>query len=373
LDKLKKMQRFLPGLYKPQTNEGVRGLLFAWAEEDDIILEQITEAKRQLFVLYSQLQYLDALGSNVGVFRPTAFNLSDELYRRLIPALSYHPKQVMPTIKEVLGIFFGENNPEVKTAEVNPNEIVIEIPSAVPALRRDLVGSHHFHAYNGLITSIDNISKSMVIDISEDSKSLQASELAEAYIGQNLNQVLILDNGVGNTGVTLQFDAGADLSVFNTTDKFVVVGVKNYPGSFFKDTSLPYNVRSLRGILGQNVVAGEIITALTMQEASNIPNEEGYLIFNLSKTNEEAMIKYIGRPNNSTLLLDPVYSFLQDHVIGEPINVLHVPKVAPDIDGSDYGIYTVGVTAARILAQQIIQSIVASGVVIRWVVKEPIC
>lgn len=373
MGKLEKMQRYLPGLYQPQTNEGVRGLLYSWSGEDDNILEQITEAKNQLFVLTAQLQYLDALGSNVGVFRPTAFNLSDELYRRLIPALSYHPKQVMPTIKEVLGIFFGDNNPDVQTAEVNPNEIVIQIPTAVPALRRSLTGSHHFHAYNGTISSIDNISKEMIIDLSEDSKELKASELADAYIGQNLNQAQILDNGVGNTGVVIQFDSGVDLSVYNTTDKFVVVGVKNYPGSFFKDPTLPYNVRGRRGVLGQSISAGQILPTITMQDASDIPNEAGFLIFNLSKTNEEAMIKYLGRPNNSTLLLDPIYTFQQDHEIGEPINLIHVPKVSPDKDGSDYGIYIVGVTAARILAQQIVQSIVASGVVIRWKLKEPVC
>ena len=372
MNKFDKMARFLPGLYKPYTNTNVRGLVKAWSSEDDILLEQIQAAKDQLFVLTAQLQYLDALGSNVGVFRPTAFNMSDALYRKLIPALSYHPKQIKPTITEVLDIFFGENNPEVSFAEINCNEIVIAIPSAVPSLRRTLKGSHHFHAYSGFISSIDNVSKQLTIDISEDSKLMQESELAGSYIGQGLNTVEIVDNTAGTTGIVLQFGAGADLSVFNLTDNFVLLN-PHYPGAFFKHPAAPWSLRRRRGVLGQNISQGDILTTITMLDASDIPNEEGLLVFNFSQENEESEIRYLGRPNNSTLLIDPIYPFQKDHAIGEVVNLIVKPSTKPNIDGTDYGIYIVGVTAARILAQQIIQSIVASGVVIRWIVKEPVC
>jgi len=328
--------------------------------------------KEQLFILTAQIQYLDALGSNVGVFRPTAFNLADSLYRRLIPALSYHPKQMKPTMEEVLGIFFGDNNPTVQVVEVNPNEIVVQIPSAVPALRRTLKGSHHFHNYSGNIVSIDNVLKEVIIDIEGDTKILKESELEDGYLGQNLKSLKILDNTAGTTGVTLQFGVGDDLSVLNTVDKFVCL-VKNYYGSYISDPTRNFSVRGRRGVLGQTITAGSIIPTLTMQEASDLPNEEGYLIFNLSKTNEESLVHYIGRPNNTTLLLDPVYTFTQDHEIGEPVNLINVPANDVRIDGSDYAIYVVGVEAARILAQKIVESIVAAGVVIRWVIKEPIC
>ena len=126
-------------------------------------------------------------------------------------------------------------------------------------------------------------------------------------------------------------------------------------------------------MLGQNISVGQIVPTLTMLEASNIPDAEGFLVFNAYRNNEEAQVKYVSRPNNSTLLLDPVYQFQKAHVIGEAVNLISIPRVKPNIDGTDYAIYTVGVTAARILAQQIIQSIAASGVVIRFIVKEPVC
>jgi len=203
--KLAKMIRFLPGLYKPQTNVNVRGLLSAWSNEDDTLIQAIKDAKEQIFVKTAQLQFLDALGSNVGVFRPTEFNLSDEQYRKLIPALSFFPKQVLPTIQEVLDIFFEPNNPSVLTAEINPNELVIQIPSSVPSLRRTLKGSHHFKAYNGTIVSIDNIFKEMVVDLIDADKNLVLDEWADATFGQELNSEFIASNTVGNSAITLQF------------------------------------------------------------------------------------------------------------------------------------------------------------------------
>jgi hypothetical protein len=143
----------------------VRGLLTAWADEDDRISASRQDAKEQVFVKFARQRFLNALGSNVGVFRPAAINLLDEQYRELIPALSWFPKQVEPTMQAVLDVFFGVGNPVVSINQVNPNEIVIQIPSSVPALRRDLRGANHFKTYDGPILSIDNIFKEMVVDI----------------------------------------------------------------------------------------------------------------------------------------------------------------------------------------------------------------
>jgi len=372
MSKLAKMTRYLPGLYRPDSNVNVRGLLYSWAKEDDLVLQAIRDAKEQIFVKSAQLQYLDALGSNVGVFRPTEFNLADDQYRQLIPALSFFPKQVRPTIQAVLDIFFEPNNPTVQIAEVNANEIVIQIPSSVPSLRRTLKGSHHFKAYNGTIVSIDNIFKEMVIDLIDPDRSLLLDEWAGATFGQELNTELIASNTVGNNGVTLQFFAGADLSVFSTVKNFNISRPK-YPGSFMADPTSAFTLTGNRGVLGQAITAGDILPTISMSDASGIPDAVGRIVFNFGRQNQENLVRYFGRPNNSTLLVDPSYTFLEDHAIGEPVNVVVTPYIKPGANGNDFSIYLVGVLAARILAQQIIQSIVAAGVVVRWIIVEPEC
>ena len=370
--KLEKMQRFVPSLYRPTVNPYVKGLLNAWSVEDDNIVSSVQNAKEQIFVKFAQLQFLDALGSNVGVFRPAAINLSDVQFRDLIPALSWNPKQVKPTIYKVLDVFFGNNNPLVRISELNPNEIVIQIPSSVPALRRDLRGSLHFKDYTGVIDSVDNILKTMTVTMG-DTKALVLDELEDADFGQLLKNDTIIGNSAGTVGVTLQFNVSADLSGYQTGENFVIANVTKYVGAFVPNPTKAFTVTKQRGILGQNIVAGSLIPTLIMQDASGIPDAPGRLTFNFGRSGEEADIKYFSRPNNTTLLIDPSYNFLRDHSIGEAVNVIVKPYIDPRIDGFDYSVYLVGVTAARILAQKIVESVTASGVVIRWVVVEPHC
>lgn len=347
----------------------VRGVLSAWSKEDDRLVQAVLDAKEQIFTRFAQFQFLDALGSNVGVFRPTEFNLVDEIYRELIPVLSYAPKQIRITIKRVLDIFFGTNNPKVKLAEINPNQIKIQIPSTVPSLRKSLKGSHHFHSYSGNIVAIDNVLKTMTIDLEEATKTLQIDELKDGLIGQGISVGNILSNTAGSTGVVLQFPASDDLSSF-TLGSFVMSSPR-YPGSFIPDSTSAFTVTSARGVLGQNITAGSFVTTLNMTDASNIPDEQGFLSFNYGRGNEESLVKYFGRPNNTTILLDPSYIFQEDHVAGEPVNAIKTPYLKPRQNGDDYSVYLVGVEAARLVAQRIVESIAAAGVVIEWTVLFP--
>ena len=365
------MQRYIPGLYKPTTNPMVKGLLFAWSSEDDTIVQAIQDAKEQIYVKTAQFQYLDALGSNVGVFRPSSIGLADAQFRELIPALSFYPKQVLPTIKTVLKIFFG-NDPRVQVNEINPNELVIQIPSSVPALRRSLRGSQHFHNYYGEIVSVDMIGKSVVVNMGP-TKNLFMDEMAGAMFGVGNISLPVLSNTSGNAGVTIQFPASVSLAGLAVGQKFNTANVKNYPGSFVPNRFATFTVTKQRGILGQNLTAGQIYPTLTMTEASGIPDATGQVVFDYGMPNQEGPINYFGRPNNTTLFLDPSYVFTKDHSIGEAVNVTVLPYRVPRINGADYSVYLVGVEAARILAQRIVEDILAAGVVVRWIVVEPKC
>lgn len=370
VSKLRKMQDYIPSIYRPRVNPIIRGVLRSWASEDDRLVQAVQDAKEQIYVATAQLQYLDALGSNVGVFRPQDFNLVDSIYRQLIPALSYAPKQIRPTIKRVLDIFFGENNPRVKIAEINPNQIKITIPSTVPSLRKNLRGSHHFHNYSGTIVSVNNLLKTMTVDLYGTTKTLAVDEFANSLIGQNNVAATALSSTGGQTGIIIQFPVSADLSGFVVGEEFVAA-VPTYPGSFLPDKTRAYTLSSQRGILGQSIVAGQFISTLTMIDSSNIPDEKGFVSFNFGHPTEEVLVRYFGRPNNTTLLLDPSYIFQSDHFSGETVNVLKTPYLKPRPNGSDYSVYLVGVEAARLVAQRIVEEIAAAGVVIEWTVLFP--
>jgi len=372
MSKLEKMSRFLPGLYRPTINPYVKGLLYSWAEEDDLVAEQVQEAKHQIYVKYAEKGYLDSLGSNVGVFRPPAVNLSDDQFRALIPALSFDPKQVRPTIIKVLEAFFGANNPRVKIIEVNPNQIIIQIPSSVPALRRSLRGSGHLSNNAGTITAVDNILKRVTIT-AYGAKSFITDELRNADFAQGLYSIPILSSSAGNSGVIVQLPASYNLSSLVVGQAFTTTNLPGLQGSFIPDKTKAFSVTRFRGTIGQNISAGSIYPNLLMTDASGIPDAPGRLTFNFGRNNEEADIKYFGRPNNTSLLIDPAYVFQKDHSIGELVNVIVKPYNQPRINGQDLSVYLVGVTAARVLAQDIVKSVVASGVVISWRVVDPVC
>lgn len=351
---------------RPTINPNIRALLTAWAEGDDDVIAQISAAKDQLFVQTALSSFLDLLGSNVGVFRNPTFNLSDDTFRDLIPVLSYSPKQVKDTIIQILDIFFGTGNSSCK--EINPNEIVIIIPSTIPG-NKELRGSFHLTSYDGLVDSIDTTFNTITIDLNDTTQSLQFDELKNGTFGQNQDSATILSSASGTTNVLLQFATTADLTVFTAGNEFNMVAV-GYQGSFLPDPNAAFTLRSLRGVLGQSITAGQSFSILQMTDASNIPDNVGSIIMNFGRNTQDGPIDYFSRPNNSALFIDPSFVFVNDHSSGEPVNLIEVPYVDPNVDGTDYSIYLANVTSSVVLAQQIIQTVVAAGVVVRVIFSD---
>ena len=70
MSKKDNIKRFFPNLFKPYTNTYIKGLLETFGDSDDRAVEQIENAKEQIFISTAQGSFLDTLGSNVGVQRP---------------------------------------------------------------------------------------------------------------------------------------------------------------------------------------------------------------------------------------------------------------------------------------------------------------
>lgn len=69
---------------------------------------------------------LDIKGRNVGVPRMQS-GLTDTLYRKLIPILSWGPKLYRPAIEGVLSVLIGTKGTDWNCFELNAREIIIEI------------------------------------------------------------------------------------------------------------------------------------------------------------------------------------------------------------------------------------------------------
>jgi len=118
--KLERLEKVLPKIFTPQINPFIKALLTAWANELEGIQVEIDEAHDQIFVELADGTYLDALGKNVGVYRPAYVTLedgtrelipglADDSFRELIPILSFYPKQIRQTMISALDIFGAQH------------------------------------------------------------------------------------------------------------------------------------------------------------------------------------------------------------------------------------------------------------------------
>lgn len=192
--------------------------------------------------------------------------------------------------------------------EIRPNELLIEIPAIVPALRRTLKGSHHFHADSTIESPVPTA------------------------------------NGVWQGSF-----------MFNPTGSESTI-----------------TVTSQNAKLEQALQKGQIYTSLLVDDTSKITDTQSHIVLSLGTKNEEAAIRIRGIPNNKTILIDPSYIFQKDHAIGDYINVVSDLKAfQPSRSGNDLAVYMTSPSGAREAVQEILKTLAAAGVILNFVVLAP--
>lgn len=196
----------------------------------------------------------------------------------------------------------------VAVYNINPNELLIEIPAIVPALRRTLKGSHHFHADGTL----------------EPPQPPANGVWAGSFFY----------NPTGAAGT------------FTTT--------------------------SQKATLNQTINKGSVYTSLTVSGASNFLSPSGLLMMNFGMESQEVPIRYRGIPNSNTILIDPSYVWRNNHFAGETINVISKQEpYTPRKSGLDLAIYMTSPSGAREVVQKILDTLKAAGIVIHFLVLAP--
>lgn len=208
-----------------------------------------------------------------------------------------------------IGVFDILDLPQrVAVYNLLPNELLIELPAIVPALRRTLKGSHHFH---------------------EDGTLEPPQPPA---------------NGVW-----------AGSFFFNPSGS---------EGTF--------TITGQKATLQQTLTKGDVFTSLTVDDTSAIQNPSGVLMIGFGTEVQEGPIRYRGVPNSNTILIDPSYVFRNDHSSGETINIIsqQMPYV-PRKSGVDLAIYFTSPAGAREIVQGILDSLKAAGIVIHFLILAP--
>ncbi|RLA24863.1 MAG: hypothetical protein DRQ62_04160 [Gammaproteobacteria bacterium] len=236
MSKIDDLKKNIPSLYKLNATTYFKAFMEAIGTSLEASSTQIQNAKEQIYVVSAVAGFLDALGSNVGVERPGTdqFYLNDTQFRALIPLLSYHPKQIHETMSSILDVFFGASHPDVFIEEINPNEIVVQVPATVPVIRDQLEGTAHLHGQSGYITKIDNVAKEVELQLENERKYLDefnavgtASTQYNGYYGTEGNIVYGSPLRVERGSSSLSFDKTGAGDV--RTGIFGVSSITYYP------------------------------------------------------------------------------------------------------------------------------------------------
>lgn len=191
---------------------------------------------------------------------------------------------------------------------IRPNELFIEIPAVVPALRRTLKGSHHFHA------------------------------------DATIEPPVAPDNGIWQGSFFYNPTGSVD----------------------------SFTISSQHCEIQQILEKQSVYTSVAVDDNSSFKSQFGQLIFGFGTKSQEGPVKFRGIPNSNTILIDPSYVFKFDHSVGESINVITQQKpYVPRIDGTDLAIYLNSPSQARQIVQDILTSLAAAGIIVNFRVLAP--
>lgn len=274
------------------------------------------------------------------------------------------------TLNVVLGFSTTESTyydlaPVASVFEINPNEIIIKIPSTVITTYDYEMGSAHIKGLDHCtITSIDNILKTVEVDFDY---AVSNGLFDGTTLSQGINEFTIVSHSAGTLGVVLNME-DVDLSSLSNGEAYCLD--QDYKGSYFYDTLSPFTIKSGRTLLSSPIISGSSITAIEVEDSSTFPNEPGDLVIGFGDNSEETKVRYLGIADATHLTIDPSYIFVNGHSAGSDVSFMVKGFESLSLNGEDYPIFLRDYEAARRYFQTLIESVTAAGTRIRWILDE---
>jgi len=266
----------------------------------------------------------------------------------------------------------------------------IFMPAATKVIRRDRIGSAHLHdAPRGTFTFNANALPGDSFSVTTFDTLVAGADFAIGATTQDTIQNLV-DQINTVTGLVAIANTGA-VSIFNDSQAITLTVtytgaadiiasgpegdpvslVPNQPGPYMYDLGQPFTVSSIGTKLAQDL-DGTNSRVFNVEDSSQFPDSQGYLIFDYGTAEQEGPVPYISRPSNSTLLISPAYTIKTPHLTGIDVALVS-QKASVDIsrDGLDYPFYITDVVSGRVYAQDLINSVAATGINIVFTILYP--
>lgn len=143
-------------------------------------------------------------------------------------------------------------------------------------------------------------------------------------------------------------------------------------GPYMWSPNAPYVISSLTSHIQADIKAGNNVRTIAIDTVNNIPDAEGFVIFDFGTEREEGPVRYLYKPTTASLQLDPAYVFKSNHDIGSSITVIrrrgaHVMSGL----GSEYPAYITDPAVAREVLQQLLRQVKSVGIFIEFLIRYP--
>jgi hypothetical protein len=420
---LNRFFNIMPKLYNAENSRVLYALLYAIALSDDDVEAAIASAKDQLFVRTATGTNLDNLANSLGVQRPPTLGLTDEEFQNLIPNLSLKPKTIRKAFYDTADIFWGPNFSRINVTSRNfapfdvnvGDSISVAIDNMPTQIVKVLAGDI---LHGGLATAeelqvvlskINGATVTIITDSITGNKSLNIRTNTPGPVGKvTINSSSMvgtskIDFPIGTFDI---LDLDQRVAVYNINPNELLIEIPSivpalrrtlrgshhfhadstlagpvppansiWQGSFFYNPSGSVNNFSVTGQkanLQQTVSKGQVYTSIAVDNNTDFGATNGRLMFDFGLATQEGPVKFRGIPNSSTILIDPSYTFRKDHAVGGTVNVLFQQKpYIPDVNGKDLAIYLTSPSGARQIVQNILTTLAAAGIVIRFNILAP--
>lgn len=143
-------------------------------------------------------------------------------------------------------------------------------------------------------------------------------------------------------------------------------------GPYMWSPDATYVISSLTSTIQSEIKAGNNVRTLPIAPVNNIPNAEGFVVFDFGTEFEEGPVRYLYKPTAASMQLDPAYVFKHNHDVGSSITVIR-RKGAHVMSGlgKEYPAYITDPAVARRTLQELMKQVKSAGIFIEFLVRYP--
>jgi hypothetical protein len=147
--------------------------------------------------------------------------------------------------------------------------------------------------------------------------------------------------------------------------------ISRISGSYVWDLAANFVLSSNKGLTTDSIQAGKIIRLLNLS-SNTLPSSGGFLIFDYGRVNQEGPVRFLYKPTENTIAIDPSYTFKYNHSVGA--GVVAVNHKGPHVmsgNGAEYSAYITDPSEARAILQELIRSVKSAGIFVNFLVRYP--